>query len=362
MNNLFIGIMSGTSMDGVDAVIFDAENNTVLNNASTAFPKELHQSLTALIEQPQTSLSNLGYIDIALAELYASAVKQLLKASKLLPSQIKAIGCHGQTVYHQPDGQYKFSMQLGSGSYLAEKTAITTVTDFRNRDMAAGGQGAPLVPAFHQAVFSDNNKSRLIINIGGISNCSWLPLDGDTTGFDIGPGNTLLDCWIKRHHNKSYDHDGQWAASGVISEPLVAEMLDDEYFKKLSPKSTGREYFNLNWLEQSLINHPNLASADVQASLLALTALSITDVINRIAPNEVFICGGGVNNKQLMKSITVLSATPLSDIKQLGIAPELVEASAFAWLAKQCVNHQTGTLPRVTGARHPVISGAIYLA
>ena len=361
MTNLFIGIMSGTSMDGIDVVIFDASNHSVVNSINLPFPDQLHQDLTAIIEQPQTTLSNLGYLDIELAELYASAVNQLLQSSDLKASDITAIGCHGQTIFHQPDGQHRFSLQLGSGSYLAEKTSITTITDFRNRDMAAGGQGAPLVPAFHQAAFSDENKSRLIINIGGISNCSWLPIEGNTTGFDIGPGNTLMDCWINRHRNKSYDQDGQWAKSGITSETLLTAMLQDDYFHKLPPKSTGREHFNLAWLDKMLLKHPSLSHEDVQASLLDLTAKTISDCINRFNPDELFICGGGVHNQQLMNNISELSNVALSDIKSLGIAPDLVEASAFAWLAKQCINHQSGTLPRVTGATHSVISGAIYL-
>ena len=362
MNNLYIGIMSGTSMDAVDAVILDISlPMRVVEHISIPFPKQLHNDITKIISYPETSLSNLGYLDIALAELYASAVRKLLLKANILATQITAIGCHGQTIYHQPEGDYRFSTQLGSGSYLAEKTAITTVTDFRNRDMAAGGQGAPLVPAFHQALFSDNNQERLIINIGGIANCTWLPICGEVSGFDIGPGNTLMDNWIQNCCAKPYDKDGQWAAKGKVSEVVLKQLLDDKYFKKNAPKSSGREYFNLNWLQimaGAQINQ--LKKEDVQATLLQLTATSIADTINQFQSPYTYICGGGVHNQQLMRQIEVLSNSSISDINELGINPDHVEAAAFAWLAKRCINHETGNLTSVTGAQYPVVCGAIY--
>ena len=249
------------------------------------------------------------------------------------------------------------------GSYLAEKTSITTVTDFRNRDMAAGGQGAPLVPAFHQAFFADNKQDRLIINVGGIANCTWLPMHEKVSGFDIGPGNTLMDNWINHCSNKSYDKDGQWAASGTVSKTLLKQLLEDDYFLKPAPKSSGREYFNLDWLQNTagtLID--TLKTEDVQATLLQLTASTIADTINHFQSPYSYFCGGGVHNLQLIQQIKRLTDSKIVDINELGINPDQVEAAAFAWLAKRCVNHETGTLTSVTGAKYPVIAGAIYHA
>ncbi|MCP3675544.1 MAG: anhydro-N-acetylmuramic acid kinase [Gammaproteobacteria bacterium] len=362
MNELYIGIMSGTSMDAIDAVILDMnETPKVTHHVTIPFPKQLHADISQLINKAQTSLFNLGSLDVALANLYTVAINELLIKANISASDIRAIGCHGQTVFHQPEGTYRFSMQLGSGSYIAEKTAITTVTDFRNRDIAAGGQGAPLVPAFHQALLSDNNEDRLIINIGGISNCTWLPKNGEVSGFDIGPGNTLMDCWIKKCRNKPYDKDGQWAATGTFSEPLLNKLLKDEYFQKSAPKSSGREYFNLDWLE---LNEKTLFSKfkteDIQATLLQLTACSIVDIINQYQSPYTYFCGGGVHNIQLIKQIDQLTDSTIVDINILGINPDQVEAAAFAWLAERCINNQTGTITSVTGAKHPVISGAVY--
>jgi len=364
MNKLYIGIMSGTSMDAIDAVVIDFDNNSkIIGEATIIFPKKIHQEITTLISQPQTSLAHLGYLNIALTELYIQVVKKLLLKTNLKASQISAIGCHGQTVLHQPDGNYRFSTQLGSGSYLAEKTNITTVTDFRNRDMAAGGQGAPLVPAFHSKLFKDSTKNRLIINIGGIANCTWLPSNGDIIGFDIGPGNTLMDCWIKKCCDKSYDKDGNWSATGNISSSLLDILLADPYFQKTQPKSTGREYFNLNWLKNSageLMSSIN--KEDIQATLLEFTACTIASTINQFNTQETYFCGGGFHNIKLISRINDLTATSNSSTDVLGLDPDLVEAAAFAWLAKRCLEKKDGTLASVTGADHSSIAGAIYTA
>jgi anhydro-N-acetylmuramic acid kinase len=362
MNELFIGIMSGTSMDGLDAVILVTGDNTeIIEHHSIQFPEQLHHDISELITSSQSSLTDIGSLDVALAKLYSELTMALLQKANLTAAQITAIGCHGQTVCHQPDGENRFSMQLGSASNIAENTGITTVTDFRNRDMAAGGQGAPLVPGFHQAIFSDPNQNRLIINIGGIANCTWLPTHGEVTGFDIGPGNTLMDSWIKKLLDEPYDRDGLWAATGRVSDDLLKSALTDNYFSKIPPKSTGREYCNLNWLHNiagEMIE--NLKPEDIQATLLQVTAHTIANTINKYQPDKTYLCGGGVHNSHLLKSIIQLSHGEISDTNELGIDPDHVEAAAFAWLACRCINNETGTISTVTGATHPVISGAIY--
>jgi len=349
-------------MDAVDTVLLSMGDDTkVIAHSTVPFPKQLHKDISNLITNPQVSLAKLGYLDVALANLYSNAVIALLDSAQIKPSQVKAIGCHGQTVFHQPEGEYRFSTQLGSGSYLAEKTSITTVTDFRNRDIAAGGQGAPLVPAFHKEIFGDSNQDRLIINIGGIANCSWLPAQGEVSGFDIGPGNTLMDNWISTCNNKSYDKDGKWAATGTVSKDLLSILLADDYFHKPPPKSSGREYFHLDWLNHKAGNLiSSLKQEDIQATLLQLTAFSIAEIINHYHSPYTYFCGGGVHNLHLMEQIRQLTNGTVANINELGIQPDQVEAAAFAWLAKRCINLETGTLTSVTGAKYPVISGAIY--
>jgi len=356
--------MSGTSMDAVDAVILSVEDKPrVIEAVSVAFPKQLHRDISALITTTQTSLSNLGYLDVALAQLYSCAVNELLKKAGIHPGKIMAIGCHGQTVFHQPDGEYRFSTQLGSGSYIAELTGITTVCDFRNRDIAAGGQGAPLVPPFHQVAFGSSDEDRLIINIGGIANCSWIPMKGSVIGFDIGPGNTLMDNWILHSKNLPYDKDGQWAAKGNICQPLLNQLLEDDFFHKPPPKSSGREYFNLDWVYAHAEKmHLSLKPEDMQATLLQLTALTIANIINHFKAPHTYYCGGGSYNTQLLHQIAMLCDAKISDIRELGMDPGQVEAAAFAWLAKCCIHNETGSLSAVTGAMHEVIKGAIYPA
>ncbi|MFT5452980.1 MAG: anhydro-N-acetylmuramic acid kinase [Enterobacterales bacterium] len=364
MSNLYIGIMSGTSMDAIDAVIIDFNNHSkIIEHATVIFPEKIHQEITTLISNPNTSLAHLGYLNIAITELYVDVVKKVLEKAKLQPIQISAIGCHGQTVFHQPDGEHRFSTQLGSGSYLAEKTNITTVTDFRNRDMAAGGQGAPLVPAFHSEQFKDKSRDRLIINIGGIANCTWIPSSGDIIGFDIGPGNTLMDCWIKRCCDKSYDRNGDWSATGTVSSSLLEVLLSDPYFHKDYPKSTGREYFNLDWLTsraKQLIT--DIKIEDVQATLVELTAYTIAKTIIQFKPEQTYFCGGGFHNLKLISRINDLTSATNGSTEELGLDPDLVEAAAFGWLAKRCIENKKGTLASVTGAKYSTIAGAIYTA
>ncbi len=361
--------MSGTSLDGIDIAIADiADDNTChLVTAKTfAFPERLLQTLHHIISEQHCSLQQLGSLNIELGQLIGKCINILLKETALSAQAILAIGCHGHTIFHSPESQYPFSMQIGDPHTIAEMTTICTVADFRQRDIASSGQGAPLVPAFHHYAFSSQTTARAIINIGGISNISYLPDNDDEAviGFDSGPGNTLLDAWIKRHLNRAYDKDGEWAAQGEVNLSLLEQFLCDDYFNQAIPKSTGREYFNLNWLDQQLAFFDKPVSAqDVQATLLHLTAQAIAKDMQYYCPTveSVFICGGGSHNKALFDLLKSLLAKQIvTTTEKLGIHPDWVEACAFAWLAYRTVNNKSGNIPSVTGASHPVVLGAIY--
>jgi len=368
MDELYIGIMSGTSLNGADAVLLELEENQIrlLQSHSEPFPDSLYAALQQLITTKQTSLSQLSDIDHQLAVIYSLAVKKLLHTAGISASQIAAIGCHGQTIHHQPDGLNPNSLQLGDPSFLAEVTGITVVADLRRRDMAAGGQGAPMVPAFHAAAFRSTSTDRVILNIGGIANITILPSDVDrpVTGFDTGPGNTLLDQWARREQQVAYDNNGEWAASGHTIDTLLEKLMAESYFAKAPPKSTGRELFNLSWLEHQL-GQNNYQPQDIQATLLDLTCQSIVFAIKEHAANttEIFVCGGGAHNQQIMQRLSqLMSPVAVQTTATLGIEPDWVEAAAFAWLARQTMYKQAGNLMSVTGARHPVILGGIYQA
>lgn len=368
MDELFIGLMSGTSLNGADAVLLRLSDKQIklLHHHSEPFPGKLYAALQQLITTQQTSLSQFATIDHQLAVVYSLAVKKLLHASNILPAHIRAIGCHGQTVYHQPDGEQPNSLQIGDPSLIAETTGITVVADFRRRDMAAGGQGAPMVPAFHAAAFRSKATNRVILNIGGIANITQLPCDDSlpVTGFDTGPGNTLLDQWARKHRNVPYDQHGEWAASGRVIDVLLDRFLTEPYFTKAPPKSTGRELFNLNWLEHH-VTLGQYAIQDIQATLLELTCQSIAQAIHTYASEvvEIFVCGGGAHNTQILQRLSrLLSPASVQTTAALGIEPDWVEAAAFAWLARQTMHKQAGNLMSVTGAKHPVILGGIYPA
>jgi anhydro-N-acetylmuramic acid kinase len=363
----FIGIMSGTSMDAIDAVLvgFNEQGQPQgLEAHSQAFPPELRSQLIACIQPDwQGPLSELASLHVTLGELYAEASNHLIKKSRIPPEAISAIGNHGQTVWHQPDQPPYFSWQLGDANRIAELTGITTVADFRNRDMAAGGQGAPLVPAFHQAVFAHPSKNRVIVNIGGISNISVLCPDQQTFGFDTGPGNALMDAWSLRERGLAYDESGNWARSGKVIPELLSALLEDPYFKRSYPKSTGKEHFNLHWLDSKL--NTSMAAADVQTTLVELTAQTIVDSSTQAcnAIDEVYICGGGAKNDYLMQRLNELfSPTVVGTTDDLGVNADWVEAMAFAWLARQTLLGLPGNLPAVTGASGLRVLGAIYPA
>lgn len=367
--DLYIGLMSGTSADCIDAVIVDFSGGqpVFLRELAYPLPTTVKEQIYALMVPGDNEIDRLGVLDKQLGELFAAAVQQILSVSSIPATSIKAIGSHGQTIRHRPPGELEaaFTLQIGDPNVIAERCGIATVADFRRRDMAAGGQGAPLVPAFHQAVFRSDHHDRVILNIGGIANLTFLLRDEDVKGFDTGPGNALMDAWVQRHLGEPYDVDGAWAATGrVLPEPLKA-LLAHPYFRQSAPKSTGRETFTLAWLESVLENFPNLAPADVQATLLELTAASISEqiMLKREDGLEIYVCGGGAYNQQLMKSLQrAMPAHRIGTTNELGIPPDWVEAGAFAWLARQTMARLTGNLPSVTGANREVILGSVYFA
>lgn len=368
MSDYYIGLMSGTSMDAVDVVIVDLEDNQckLLKHYSHEIPVQVKKTLASLIEPAADEISRMMQMDVALGQLFAEAINQLLTQCELNRSDIKAIGSHGQTIRHYPAAQHPATLQIGDANIIAELTGITTVADFRRRDIAAGGQGAPLVPAFHNIIFHDSNLDQVILNLGGIANITLLTSNDNTvTGYDTGPANCLLDSWVHQHLKLNYDRDGEWAASGHVHPGLLERMLNDHYFALPAPKSTGREYFNLGWLNEILKSFPGLAPHDVQATLLELTARTISDAIEHSLPSatQVLVCGGGVHNKQLMLRLNeLLVGQHITSTNSVGIDPDWIEAMAFAWLAKQTLSGKTGNIPSVTGAQHPVILGAIYPA
>ncbi|MCX4186815.1 anhydro-N-acetylmuramic acid kinase [Methylophaga sp. OBS4] len=366
--SLYIGVMSGTSLDGIDVAVVDFTDSDMHLQAAETFPfsTTLRNDLLKLINSGRCHLQQLGQIDMALGHAYSDAINQLLAETKIGASDINAVGCHGQTIFHAPDAAFPFSMQIGNGNVVAELTGITTVTDFRQRDMVLGGQGAPLVPAFHQAMFYNDRENRVIANIGGISNITILPADRQRvlSGFDTGPGNVLLDQWYQQHHDRFYDENGQWARNGEIDNDLLSLLLADPYFQQAVPKSTGREYFNLTWLTNTLaaLDKPIRAEA-VQKTLLQLTAVSLADAIKLYAADthSLFVCGGGAHNEVLMQALRdQLPQLTVKTTEMLGLAPDWVEACAFAWLARQTLNHDSGNLPAVTGASKETILGAVY--
>jgi anhydro-N-acetylmuramic acid kinase len=370
MSDYFIGLMSGTSVDGIDAVIVDfSGTDTVLVKALTSsWPVSLRDRILLTLTNPgQTSIPELGALDAEIGHTFAAAALDIINAAGLTPDRIKAIGSHGQTLFHSPDSSPAFSIQAGDAHRIAELTGITTVADFRRRDIAAGGQGAPLVPAFHQARFACDHTHRAILNIGGMANLTCLPAgrSGAVIGFDTGPGNVLMDLWIQQHLGQDCDRNGDWARSGKPVGELLNRMLNEPYFSRTPPKSTGRELFNRTWLERMLGSNslPEIHASDIQASLCELSARSIVDAIRAFAPytEELFVCGGGVHNGLVMQRLVeLLPDLKVASTETLGLHPDWVEATAFAWLARQALAGLPGNLPEVTGARYPVILGAIH--
>lgn len=362
---LYLGLISGTSADGIDAALVRFEPQLEVLAARTApYSEVLRGRVLALATRDATiALDDLGRLDVELGAAFADAALALLREAGVEPKAIAAIGSHGQTVCHRPRGAHPFTLQIGDPSVIAERTRITTIADFRRADVAAGGQGAPLLPALHAAVFADPAIPRAILNLGGIANITVLKAGQDVLGYDTGPANCLLDAWAARHLGTSRDDGGAWARSGRVDHALLASWLADPYFAAPPPKSTGREVFNLDWLDARL--PANLAPADVQATLLRLSARSIADAIRAHGrgAREVYACGGGVHNTALMDALREeLPGLRVDTTAALGLDPDYVEAVGFAWLARARLLGEPGNLPSVTGARGPRVLGAIHPA
>ncbi len=363
MSALFLGLISGTSADGVDAALvrFDPAIEMIATK-KVEYPPEVRQRLLALTAAAASiSLDEFGALDVAVGECFADAALQLLAETDVAPAAISAIGSHGQTVRHRPNGRFPFSLQIGDASVIAERTGICTIADFRRADVAAGGQGAPLAPAFHAAAFSALMPCALL-NLGGIANLSLLNDEQDILGFDTGPANCLLDAWNARQIGTPCDINGAWASSGRVNTDLLRELLDDPYFGAPTPKSTGREVFNLDWLDARLEHHL-LSAVDVQATLLVLTTRSIANALKQSGSSaqHVLACGGGVHNAALMTSLAAeLRPVSLASTSSVGVDPDFVEAALFAWLAWRRLEGKPANVPAVTGARGLRVLGAVH--
>lgn len=365
--DIYIGVMSGTSLDGIDvAAVRINDQLSFIKAQCFTIPEGIRQQILELTQSADNEIEKLGRLDIELGRLFADSVNTFLQSASLDMGQIAAVGCHGQTVRHRPEAG--FTLQIGDPNTIAEITKLTVAADFRRRDIAAGGQGAPLVPAFHNNVFRCADKNRVILNIGGMSNITLLPADTSkaVTGYDTGPGNILLDAWINKHCGANYDKAGAWAASGHVNQALLKRLLSLPFFTEAAPKSTGREQFHLDWLEQIIhTSHQKISAVDIQATLLELTAHSIADAVNaeNLVNLELYICGGGVHNSALTARLnSLVKHSHMGTTEELGLHPDWVEAAAFGWLAHQTINQLSGNLPSVTGAAQERILGGIYQA
>ena len=365
MPDYFIGLMSGTSMDSIDAALvrFGDPGVELVATCSRSYPETLRFALQRAAGTPvDAPIDNIGSLDRQVGENFRDVALALLDSSGVPATEVAAIGSHGQTVRHQPHGPRPYSLQIGNPDIIAAGTGITTVADFRSADIAAGGQGAPLVPPFHDWLFRSPGECRVILNIGGIANITVLPADDSpVTGFDTGPGNTLMDRWIQRHRGQPFDEDGAWAASGRIAEDLLERLLSFAYFRLDPPKSTGLEDFNLDWLAS--FGTDDYEPADVQATLAELTARSVASHIRDHAPDasRLFACGGGASNRHLVERLAVnLPDLHIDTTRAVGLDPDWVEAVAFAWLAMRTTRKQPGNLPSVTGASRKVVLGTIH--
>lgn len=361
-----MGLMSGTSADGIDGVVLQIDHNrfNLIATETLPYPETLRQSVRDVCNQKIRSRSEAGEIEVQLTALFTAVSKKLLEKTPAV--SIRVIGCHGQTVHHSPDSNPPFTIQLADGKTIARQTCIPVVTDFRSRDLCAGGQGAPLAPGFHLAAFHSSEEQRAIINIGGISNITILPKDQSShvIGFDIGPGNTLMDNWCRRHFSCTFDTDGQIAESGIPQQGLLKILLDEDYFAKPWPKSTGVELFNLDWLDEKLEkwnNGTDVNPRDILASLSVLTVHTICETVNQFEPrvDTVYVCGGGALNIGLMKQLGQRCQAKVLSTQSLAVGPKWVEAAAFAWMGYQTIQGLASTIPSVTGARHPCIAGII---
>lgn len=366
--NHYIGIMSGTSLDAVDVALVEFSSKVqILTCYQHPFPTDIRQEILALAQGKLTTLAAIGILDHRLGLLFSEAVLAMLGTHNINPERIRAIGSHGQTVFHQPQGKYPFTLQLGDAHLIAARTGIDTVADFRRKDIAVGGQGAPLVPAFHESLFARADSIRIVLNIGGIANITVLHPQLSTIGYDTGAGNMLMDAWAEQHTRQAYDHNATFAAQGQIHQALLEQLLSDEYFQRPPPKSTGREKFHLTWLQAQLAQYPNISSADVQRTLLEFSAITIADEIKRYADEryqqEIIVCGGGAHNPLLMQRLAqLLPQWQISNSNTYGINSDYLEAAAFAWLAYRHIQGLSGNLPAVTGAHQATILGSLHPA
>lgn len=370
-DGVYLGLMSGTSMDGVDGVAVRFTHGRapeLLAEAFVHFTENMREALFSLQQPGENEVERVALAGNALAARYAVCCHELLRAGNLSASDVRAIGAHGQTVRHRPEKGY--TVQIQNAALLAELTHIDVIADFRSRDVAAGGQGAPLVPAFHATVFGSHDEARVVVNLGGISNVTILPVPGagDVRGFDCGPANALVDLWAARHLGKPYDENGQFAASGTVNQALLDVLLDEPYFAQQPPKSTGRDLFNAPWLDARLKGFETLPPADVAATLVALTAVTVAREIERHAPDcgSVYVCGGGARNPVMLDALREalgaegLGRVPVETTEALGVPPHHVEPLAFAWLAMRHAGRQAGNLPSVTGAAGERVLGTCY--
>lgn len=359
--NLYIGLMSGTSMDGIDVALIDGSTQTFVTGITKPYTDNLKTLLCRLVDGYCDNIGQICQLNTLLGREFAEAALLLINQAKINVAHVKAIGSHGQTICHNTSGEIPYTLQLGCGHTIAEKTGITVVADFRSRDLVVGGQGAPFAPIYHQVLFNHIKKPLAIVNIGGISNISCIHNDDNVSGYDVGPGNCLMDAWIKRHLGKDYDSGGNWALSGHVITPLLELFQQDPYFSLLPPKSVGKEYFSLNWLESYLNNaYPPV---DVQATLLELTAWGIARAIEDEAVDfsNLLVCGGGAHNKGLLKSLTrLLPRINVQSTEAYQINPDFIEASMFAWLAEKALNNTPTNMKAITGARTTTILGVIY--
>ncbi|MDW7701432.1 anhydro-N-acetylmuramic acid kinase [Xanthomonas euvesicatoria pv. euvesicatoria] len=367
---LYLGLMSGTSADGIDAALVRFADAThrrceLVAGTTVAWEPQLRETLVALGQGAETvAIDALGQVDAQVGLAFAAAANRLIGDSGVERRQIRAIGSHGQTIRHRPNANPAFTWQIGDASRIAEHTGITTVADFRRRDVAAGGQGAPLMPAFHLAMLGAGDEDRAVLNLGGIGNLTLIPRDGAVMGFDTGPANALLDSWCQRHHGTPFDAEGAFAASGRVDAVLLQALLADPWFALPPPKSTGREQFHLDWAVQAM-GSARLDAADVQATLLELTAASVADALLRLQPTtrRVLVCGGGVRNPVLLARLAArLPGMVVESSARYGLDPDYLEAMGFAWLAAELLAGRAANLPAVTGAAGPRLLGAIYPA
>ena len=364
--SLYVGAISGTSVDGLDlALVSVAQQPTILHSDTVEFPAALRTRLLDLIQDPTHAIEAIGRAHVALGQFIGASINEFLSNHQIDKKSVCAIGSHGQTISHHPNGAEPFSLQIGDGSSITELTGLTTACDFRSRDIAAGGEGAPLVPLFHQALFAELTRKVVVLNIGGIANISILPADADSAlrGYDTGPGNALLDAWIQLIQNLPCDLDGVWSRSGQPNRELLTQLLSHEYFALPDPKSTGKELFNLGYIQKHLTRFPALPAHDVQATLLEATCESIAQAIRQETAEQVIVCGGGRLNSHLMERLQAL--IPESEVipsDTLGIDGDAIEAATFAYLAWALLESLPGNVPSVTNARGPRLLGCIYPA